>query len=88
MEATSSNFETAAAIMAFVEANRDGRYDDLIARGKKFLKGIQWDDEEGHDKSSLYYGGAGYGSRRLATPLLRRCLAAVLVVAGAKLVLA
>lgn len=32
--------------------------------------------------------GAGYGSRRLATPLLRQCLAAVLVVAGAKLVLA
>ena len=31
--------------------------------------------------------GAEYGSRRLATPLLRQCLAAVLVVAGAKLVL-
>jgi uncharacterized membrane protein YfcA len=31
--------------------------------------------------------GAEYGSRRIATPMLRRCLAAVLVVAGAKLVL-
>ena len=31
--------------------------------------------------------GAEYGSRRLATPLLRQCLAAVLVVAGAKLIL-
>jgi uncharacterized membrane protein YfcA len=31
--------------------------------------------------------GAEYGSRRLATPLLRQCLAAVLVVAGAKLML-
>ena len=32
-----------------------------IAQGKKFLRGLQWDDQEGHDLSSPYYGGAGYG---------------------------
>lgn len=58
------NYETCLAIMCFAEANRDGRYDGLIDRADKFVKGLQWDGEEGHDESSLAYGGAGYGSKK------------------------
>ena len=45
------------------EANRDGRYEKLIAAAEKFLKRIQWDEEQGKDKSDRYYGGAGYGGK-------------------------
>lgn len=58
------NYETALAVMAFTEANRDGRYDELIGRAEKFLRGLQWDEGEGHDESSTSYGGAGYGSHK------------------------
>lgn len=58
------NYETSLALMCFVEANRDHRYDKLIANAEKFLKGLQWDGEEGHDESSFSYGGAGYGGHK------------------------
>lgn len=57
------NYETGLALLLFKEANRDGRYDAVIKRADGFLKGIQWNEEEGHDKSSFYYGGAGYGRK-------------------------
>jgi squalene-hopene/tetraprenyl-beta-curcumene cyclase len=56
------NYETSLAIVTFKEANRDGKYDDLLAAAEKFVKQEQWDDGEGHELSSLNYGGAGYGS--------------------------
>ena len=55
------NYETCLAILCFTEANRDGRYDQLLADAEQFVKGIQWDGDEGHDPSSTSYGGAGYG---------------------------
>ncbi|HUY88549.1 MAG TPA: prenyltransferase/squalene oxidase repeat-containing protein [Pirellulales bacterium] len=58
------NYETSLALMCFVEANRDGRYDKLIENAEKFLKGLQWDGDEGHDESSFSYGGAGYGGHK------------------------
>jgi squalene-hopene/tetraprenyl-beta-curcumene cyclase len=58
------NYETCLAIMAFTEANRDGKYDELIAGAEKFIRDLQWDDGEGHDASSTSYGGAGYGSHK------------------------
>ncbi len=58
------NYETCLALMCFAEANRGGRYDKLIAKADKFIKGLQWDDDEGHDRSSLNYGGAGYGKHK------------------------
>ena len=45
----------------FTEANRDGRYDKLLKNADRFIKQEQWDESEGHDRSSMYYGGAGYG---------------------------
>jgi squalene-hopene/tetraprenyl-beta-curcumene cyclase len=56
------NYETSLAVMCFTEANTDGRYDALLKGAETFLKQLQWDDDEGHDASSMSYGGQGYGS--------------------------
>lgn len=56
------NYETCLAIQCFDEANRDGKYDELLARAEAFVKELQWDTGEGHDRSSTSFGGAGYSS--------------------------
>jgi len=56
------NYETCLAIRCFSAANKDGRYDEMLKRAEAYVKKLQWDGEEGHDESSDYYGGAGYGS--------------------------
>ena len=58
------NYETSVALLCFAAANRDGRYDKLIKNADRFLKGIQWDKDEGHARSSPSYGGAGYGKHK------------------------
>jgi squalene-hopene/tetraprenyl-beta-curcumene cyclase len=63
-ESKVQNYETSLALMCFVQANRDDRYDKLIKNAEAFLKGLQWDGEEGHDESSFSYGGAGYGGHK------------------------
>ena len=64
---TLRNYETSVGIMCLAQANEafgDSRYDDIIANATKFLKGIQWDEEEGHLATSRHYGGQGYGSHK------------------------
>jgi squalene-hopene/tetraprenyl-beta-curcumene cyclase len=56
------NYETSLSIVCFQEANQDGRYNELLANAEKFVKSQQWDEGEGHEISSMSYGGAGYGS--------------------------
>src|SRR4051812_42156630 len=58
------NYETCLAIMCFQEANKNHRYDELLANAEKFVKKAQWDEDEGKDISDLNYGGAGYGSSK------------------------
>ncbi len=58
------NYETCLAMLCFTEANRDGRYDDLLAGAEAFVKGLQWDDGEDADSSDTAYGGAGYGKHK------------------------
>ena len=58
------NYETCLALVCFKEANRDGRYDKLIERADRFIKGLQWDQSEGHARDSYNYGGAGYGKHK------------------------
>lgn len=55
------NYETCLAILAFTEANRDGRYDDVLKKADRFVKGEQWDESESIDRTHTSYGGAGYG---------------------------
>lgn len=56
------NYESSIAVMALARANADGRYKDQIAKTTAYLKQLQWDDAEGHDQSSNFYGGQGYGN--------------------------
>lgn len=58
------NYETCISINCFAAANRDGRYDKLLEGATAFVKGQQWDEGEGHDRNSVNYGGAGYGSKK------------------------
>lgn len=59
-----ANYETCLSILCFREANRDGRYDELLARAEAFVKHLQWDDNESSPKSSPNFGGAGYGGHK------------------------
>ena len=58
------NYETSVALMCFHQANKDGKYDETIERAVAFIKGIQWDEGEGHQSSSRHYGGLGYGKHK------------------------
>jgi squalene-hopene/tetraprenyl-beta-curcumene cyclase len=39
-------------------------YDKVIENAERFVKGIQWDEGEGHDQASTSYGGQGYGKHK------------------------
>ncbi|MGE3776981.1 MAG: prenyltransferase/squalene oxidase repeat-containing protein [Pirellulaceae bacterium] len=55
------NYETCLAILCFSEANRDGRFQELLKKAQAFITEGQWDDGEGAQVSDVAYGGAGYG---------------------------
>lgn len=63
-ESTLKNYETSVSLMCFSKANIDGKYDETIRNAAKFLKGLQWDEGEGHELTSGFYGGQGYGSHK------------------------
>lgn len=54
-----ANYTTAIAIMAFKDANKSGKYDQVIKKAGEFLKSIQHDEEESH----LNHGGFGYDKK-------------------------
>jgi squalene-hopene/tetraprenyl-beta-curcumene cyclase len=56
------NYVTCVNVMALVAADRD-TYKSAIGDATKFLKKLQWDEGEGKDKKSDFYGGAGYDSQ-------------------------
>lgn len=58
------NYETSVAVAALIEANQEGKYDSVLDRAEVFLKGLQWDEEEGAQPADPAYGGAGYGSHK------------------------
>lgn len=62
------NYETCISLMAFSAANRDGKYDKIIARGEAFIREQQWDDGEKIDLSDVRWGGAGYGGAQQTRP--------------------
>ncbi|MEO0530216.1 MAG: prenyltransferase/squalene oxidase repeat-containing protein [Planctomycetota bacterium] len=59
------NYETCVAIQCLKEAAQapgaKTDYAEELAAAEAFIKGLQWDDEEGHQIDSNNYGGAGYG---------------------------
>ncbi len=60
-EAPHANYSTSIALIAFQQANVNGRYDRIIKAGQKFLTTMQWDESEGKSRENAFYGGAGYG---------------------------
>src|SRR5262249_60653412 len=53
-----ANYTTSVAIMGFVEANKDGRYDTVIKNATKFLRKLQYGENTKEDDAR--FGGAGY----------------------------
>ncbi len=58
------NYETSVSLMCFNRVNGDGNYDKTIKKAIVFLKGLQWDESEGYDLNSTFYGGQGYGTHK------------------------
>ena len=56
------NYVTCVNLMALVAADRK-TYKSVIGDASKFLKKLQWDEGEGKDPKSDFYGGAGYDSK-------------------------
>lgn len=54
------NYETSLTLICFAEANKDGKYDNLIGKAEGFLKGLHV-QEGSADPADMEYGGAGYG---------------------------
>jgi squalene-hopene/tetraprenyl-beta-curcumene cyclase len=54
-----ANYTTSVAVMAFAEANQDGRYDGIIKNATKFLRSMQY-DESRVESGDARFGGAGY----------------------------
>jgi squalene-hopene/tetraprenyl-beta-curcumene cyclase len=58
------NYETCVGLMCFTAANKDGRYDTIIANADKFLRGLQVGERHGVGKEDVSYGGGGYNAKR------------------------
>jgi len=54
-----ANYTTSVAVMAFQEANKDGKYNTLVNNATQFLKKLQYDDSKVDDKD-VKFGGLGY----------------------------
>jgi squalene-hopene/tetraprenyl-beta-curcumene cyclase len=57
------NYVTSVNVMALQAANRPEKYKAVVGDAVKFLKKLQWDDEEGKTASDDFFGGAGYDSK-------------------------
>lgn len=55
-----ANYTTCVALLAFKEANKDGKYDTIIKRAGEFLKGLQ----HGENAKDWRYGGVGYDAKQ------------------------
>lgn len=62
-EAAHAVYATAVSLMAFHQANTDGRYDAIVKGSQEFLKDKQWDEKEGKTPADPFYGGSGYGGK-------------------------
>ncbi|CAN5289406.1 terpene cyclase/mutase family protein [soil metagenome] len=57
------NYVTCVNVMALAAAKRDAKYKGVIGNAADFLRKLQWDDGEGKDEKSDFFGGAGYDSK-------------------------
>jgi squalene-hopene/tetraprenyl-beta-curcumene cyclase len=57
------NYVTSVNIMALNAAGRPEKYKGVIGDAARFLKKLQWDEEEGKKAEDDFFGGAGYDSK-------------------------
>ena len=57
------NYVTSVNVMALNAANRPEKYKAVISDAAKFLKKLQWDEDEGKKAEDDFFGGAGYDSK-------------------------
>lgn len=57
------NYVTSVNVMALTQANLADKYKAVIGDAVEFLKKLQWDEGEGKDPKSDFFGGAGYDSK-------------------------
>jgi squalene-hopene/tetraprenyl-beta-curcumene cyclase len=55
-----ANYTTSVALMAFKEANKNGKYDTLIQNAMKFLRRLQ----DTSDDKNPHHGGVGYDGKK------------------------
>ncbi|MFM7185564.1 MAG: prenyltransferase/squalene oxidase repeat-containing protein [Planctomycetota bacterium] len=58
-----ANYESSIGLLALAACNTDGSLDSAITDAAAYVKGLQWDEGEGKDRSDPAYGGAGYGKK-------------------------
>tara|TARA_Y100001968_G_scaffold119687_1_gene109020 strand:+ start:2791 stop:3900 length:1110 start_codon:yes stop_codon:yes gene_type:complete len=58
------NYETCLAILALVEANQDGRYDEVLGKANQFVRGIQVGADGKVARNAPEWGGQGYGKHK------------------------
>lgn len=61
-ESLHRNYDTCIAMVALSKAGKTDKYGPIVKKAEAFVRGIQWDEGEGKDKSDMFFGGAGYGS--------------------------
>jgi len=57
-----ANYTTSVAVMAFREANQDGKYDAILKNAGRFLQGLQYDERNTEAKDARF-GGFGYDGK-------------------------
>ena len=57
------NYQTSVCLMALA-ATKDPMHQHRIESAQRFLTSLQWDEAEGHEQDSPWYGGAGYGRHK------------------------
>ncbi len=57
------NYHTSVALMMLASL-QDPAHRKAIANAQEFLKKLQWDEGEGHEPNSPWYGGQGYGRNK------------------------
>src|SRR5262249_24373020 len=58
-----ANYTTSVARMASQEANKNGKYDGIIKKASKFIKGLQFDERNSEEKDKKF-GGFGYDGKK------------------------
>jgi squalene-hopene/tetraprenyl-beta-curcumene cyclase len=58
------NYETCLAILCFVEANKDSKYDEVIERANAFVREIQVGSDGSVARNKDEFGGSGYGKHK------------------------